>query len=251
MALVERAFIPLAFVAWGVAGTLLAVGLFFSYRYGTQIPANFGPRRLFGYMILLPALVVPGLLEAVSRPLVRGNRVALAVLPLAAAVFAIGAAAARMPERSLPAAETGQSVMARVAGVVPCGARMLPNARTAGSWEAVTGRRSIIEGMAPYLRPEVMAHVLPLLVDSREFFRDPRGESRLPRAGTGRLRRVRPTGPLDRDRGRSHPDRRRPSRPPGRCPELRPVLEDDQVSVFAVGGEASAEAGPQPPRCPL
>ena len=250
MALVERAFIPLAFVAWGVAGTLLAVGLFFSYRYGTQIPANFGPRRLFGYMILLPALVVPGSLEAVSRPLVRGNRVALAVLPLAAAVFAIGAAAARVPDRSLPAADTGQSVMARVAGVVPCGARMLPNARTAGSWEAVTGRRSIIEGMAPYLRPEVMAHVLPLLVDSREFFRDPRANRDfLERERVEYVVFVQPGPWIGTAGGLIPTDGDLPAL--RALPELRSVLEDDQVSVFAVGDEASAEAGPQPPRCPL
>jgi hypothetical protein len=249
MILVERALIPLAFVAWGLAGTLLAVGLFFSYRYGTQIPANFGPRRLFGYMALLPALVVPGVLEAAARPL-RGNRVALAALPIVAAALAIGAAAARVPERFLPAADAGQAVMARVASAVPCGTRMLPNARTAGSWEAVTGRRSIIEGMAPYLRPEVMAHVLPLLVDSREFFRDPQANRAfLAEQEADYVVFVHP-GPWIGTAGGLIPT---DGDLPGlrSLPELRPVLEDDQVSVFAVGDAAGAEPGTQPRRCPL
>jgi hypothetical protein len=248
MVLVERALLPLAIVAWGVAVTLLAVGLFFSYRYRTHIPGNFGPRRLFGYMALLPALVVPGFLEVVLRPLTRRSRLVLTVLPLLAGVVGIGAAAAHIPERSLPEAEAGLSVIERVARVVPCGARMLPNARTAGSWEATIGRRSVIEGMAPYLRPEVMAHVLPLLVDARKFFLRPRANlDFLARQRVDYVVFVRPgpwigtpggfiETPGDLDALKS-------------LPELRPVLQDSDVSVFAVG-DADAQAGVQPRRCP-
>jgi hypothetical protein len=249
MVLGERALLPLAIVSWGVAATLLAVGLLFSYRYGTQIPANFGPRRLFGYVTILPALVVPGALEAAARLLTRRNSLALAVLPLVAGALAIGAVAARIPERWLPRAELGLAVVDRVADVVPCGARMLPNARTAGSWEALTGRRSIIEGMAPYLRPEVMAHVLPLLVDAREFFRQPRANlDLLAREQVEYVVFVRPGPwvgtaggiPSDGDLGAL-----------ASLPHLRPVLEDPLVSVFAVGDQSSAEAGRLPRRCPL
>ena len=250
MALVERAFIPLAFVAWGVAGTLLAVGLFFSYRYGTQIPANFGPRRLFGYMILLPALVVPGVAgSGLETPRAREPRGARRAAARRRGVRDRRGGRARARALS-PAADAGQSVMARVAGVVPCGTRMLPNARTAGSWEAVTGRRSIIEGMAPYLRPEVMAHVLPLLVDSREFFRDPQANRDfLARQEVDYVVFVQPGPWIGTAGGLIPTDGDLPAL--RSLPELRPVLEDDQVSVFAVGDEASAEAGPQPPRCPL
>ena len=56
---------------------------------------------------------------------------------------------------------------------VPCDARMLANTRTAGSWEAWTGRGAITEGMSPFLRPEVMAGILPILVGANDFFKDP------------------------------------------------------------------------------
>ena len=250
MVLIERALLPLAIVTWGVAITLLAVGIVFSYRFGTLIPANFGPRRLFGYMTLVPALVVPGFLEAVARPLTRRSSLALAVLPLVAGGLAIWAAAARIPERSLPPAENGLAVFDRVADVVPCGARMLPNARTAGSWEAITGRRSIIEGMAPYLRPEIMAHVLPLLVDAREFFRRPEANRELlAREQVDYVVFVQP-GPWIGTAGGIIPADGDLAAVES-LPNLRPVYEDDELSVFAVGDEAEAQAGDTPRRCPL
>jgi hypothetical protein len=73
------------------------------------------------------------------------------------------------------AAEAGraQSLYATVRATVPCTARILPDARTAGSFAALTGRRSVIEGMAPYLNPALMKRVLPVLLGAREFFRKP------------------------------------------------------------------------------
>jgi hypothetical protein len=250
MVLLERSLLPLGIVAWGTAGTVLAVGLFFSYRYGTLIPANFGPRRLFGYMTLLPVLLVPGFLEAAAGPLARRQRLARVALPLAAGALAIAAAVAHVPERSLPRAETGLSVLERVADVVPCDARMLPNARTAGSWEATIGRQSVIEGMAPYLRPEVMAHVLPLLVDAREFFRRPAANrDLLAREQVDYVVFVQP-GPWMGTAGGLIPADGDLAAVES-LPDLRPVYEDDELSVFAVGDEAEAQAAEVPRRCPL
>lgn len=249
MVLLEWSLLPLGIVAWGTAGTVLAVGLFFSFRYGTLIPANFGPRRLFGYMTLLPVLLVPGLLEAAAGPLARRERLARVALPLAAGALAIAAAVAHVPERSLPRAESGLSVLERVADVVPCDARMLPNARTAGSWEATIGRQSVIEGMAPYLRPEVMAHVLPLLVDAREFFRRPEANrDLLAREQVDYVVFVRP-GPWIGTAGGIIPADGDLAAVES-LPDLRPVYEDDELSVFAVG-ERGAGFGSRPRRCPL
>ena len=61
----------------------------------------------------------------------------------------------------------------QVAATVPCDARMLSNARTAGAWEATTGRRAVTEGHAVFLRPEVMERILPVLIGANEFFSDP------------------------------------------------------------------------------
>ena len=250
MVLLDRTLLPLGIVAWGAAGTVLAVGLFFSYRYGTLIPANFGPRRLFGYMALLPVLLVPGFLEAVAAPLARRKSRVRAALPLAACAVAIAAAVAHVPDGSLPRAESGLSVVERVAEVVPCDARMLPNARTAGSWQATIARRSIVEGMAPYLRPEVMADVLPLLVDAREFFRRPEAHGDLlSREQVDYVVFVQP-GPWIGTAGGIIPadgDLAALRALPG----LRPVYEDEELSVFAVGDEAETQAASLPRRCPL
>jgi hypothetical protein len=249
MVLLERSLLPLGIVAWGTAGTVLAVGLFFSYRYRTLIPANFGPRRLFGYMTLLPVLLVPGFLEAAAGRLARREGLARIALPLAAGALAIAAAVAHVPERSLPRAESGLSVIERVAEVVPCDARMLPNARTAGSWQATIGRESIVEGMAPYLRPEVMAHVLPLLVDAREFFRRPEANRELvAREQVDYIVFVQP-GPWIGTAGGIIPADGDLAAVES-LPDLRPVYEDDDLSVFAVG-ERGADIGSLPRRCPL
>jgi hypothetical protein len=127
---------------------------------------------------------------------------------------------------------------------------MLPNARTAGSWEAITGRRSIIEGMAPYLRPEIMAHVLPLLVDAREFFRRPEANRELlAREEVDYVVFVQP-GPWIGTAGGIIPADGDLAAVES-LPDLRPVYEDDELSVFAVGDEAEAQAGDTPRRCPL
>jgi hypothetical protein len=43
---------------------------------------------------------------------------------------------------------------------VPCGARLLANRRSNAVFETLTGRESVLEGMAPYLRPPVLDRVL-------------------------------------------------------------------------------------------
>ena len=180
-------------------------------------------RRLFGYMTLLPALVVPGVPEAAARPL-RGPAGARRLAHRRAAL-ATGAAAAPRPEAFLPAADAGQAVMARGAGAVPCGTRMLERAhrRPLGGGH---GRRSIIEvgAVPPSLGPR---RVLPLLVDSREFFRDPQANRAflaeqdadyvvLVHPGPGSGRRAVSSQPTVTCRGLV-------------AARVRPVLEDDQV----------------------
>ena len=42
----------------------------------------------------------------------------------------------------------------------PCGARILPDRVTLGTFAAATGRVSVVEGMGPYLRPAMLHTVL-------------------------------------------------------------------------------------------
>jgi hypothetical protein len=168
----------LVLACWATSLTLVVVGLYFSHRYRTHIPGNFGRRRLFEYEILLGVLVgVAGLSYAVRVCAARagpGRRSMLRrVGPLLVAAMAVVFAATQPLQRPTPEERNGLTVMATVAHAVPCDARMLVNVRTAGSFEVLARRISVDEGMAPYLRPAVLRRVVPIVLGARRFFRDP------------------------------------------------------------------------------
>ena len=170
----RRTLVPLAIVAWGLALAFVAGAFFFSYRYRTQIPGDFGLRRLYDYAGFLPALVVAAGVETVAGWAFRRRPIVAGALALVGCALAVYAAVDRIPSPDPEGrGAAGLAVIDTVAHVVPCDARLLPNARTAGTWEAMTGRRSVIEGLAPYLRPDVMGRVLPMLIDAKRFFRAP------------------------------------------------------------------------------
>jgi hypothetical protein len=168
----------LVLACWATAFTLVLVGLYFSHRYRTHIPGNFGRRRLFEYEILLGVLVgAAGLSYAVRVCAARagpGRRSMLRKLgPLLLAAIAVVFAAIQPLQRATPEERNGFAVMATVARAVPCDARMLVNVRTAGSFEVLSRRISVDEGMAPYLRPAVLRRVVPIVQGARRFFHDP------------------------------------------------------------------------------
>jgi hypothetical protein len=251
MVVSARRFLPVATMAWGLVGAILALTLFFSYRYETRIPADFGLRRLYDYGVLVPALLVPALLAAVAAPLLAGRRAAVAVGAVAVAALAIGAAVARVPgDRSLARAVAGLEVIERVAEVVPCEARMLSNARTAGTWEATTGRRAVTEGHATYLRPRVMERVLPILIEANEFFADPAANSGfLARQRIDYLVVVKPNVWIGTN-GARRPEEG-DAAAVGALPNVHEVARERWVSIFAVGPSAPPPGGMQPRRCPL
>ncbi len=174
----RRTLGPVTFAAWATALTLTAAGLYFSHRYRTFVPATFGPRRLFEYGILFAVIAGVAALSTVLRSAVgwaardRRRRLRHAVA-LCAGAAAVVLAVAAAPPGVTPDERAGLDVMATVARVVPCDARVLVNVRTAGSFEVLAGRTSIDEGMAPYLRPPVLRRVLPLVLGAHRFFRDP------------------------------------------------------------------------------
>lgn len=57
----------------------------------------------------------------------------------------------------------------------PCGARILPDRVTLGTFAAVTGRVSVVEGMGPYLRPAMLHTVLRTVLQAHQFFEHPAG----------------------------------------------------------------------------
>jgi hypothetical protein len=94
-----------------------------------------------------------------------------------------------------------------------------------------------------------MAHVLPLLVDAREFFRRPEANrDLLAREQVDYVVFVRP-GPWIGTAGGIIPADGDLAAVES-LPDLRPVYEDDELSVFAVG-ERGADIGSRPRRCAL
>jgi hypothetical protein len=69
---------------------------------------------------------------------------------------------------------------------VPCDARILTNQRTVGFIRAMTGRASILEGMGPFLRPDMLDDVVGLTLGARAFYEGPeRNSSYLEEHGVG------------------------------------------------------------------
>jgi hypothetical protein len=166
--------IPLMSVA--VAATLLSAALLFSYRASTYIPGSFGPRRLYDYACLLLVLVVmawgewlAGLLGRVRAWLPAALAVALVVAVSATAAYAGGPAR----RGSVQNGRRAVAVTDWVAGHLPCGARLLPDRMTLGTFAATTGRVSVVEGMDPYLRPDELHSVLRTVLAAHAFFLQP------------------------------------------------------------------------------
>jgi hypothetical protein len=128
---------------------------------------------------------------------------------------------------------------------------MVANARTAGFWEATTGRRAVTEGMAPFLRPGVLERILPILVGANEFFDHPEANRDfLARERIRYLVVVKPNvwfGWGGTGRGPAPSDAEKIAS----LPEAHPVVQDRWVSIFAVGSTDLQVTDRQPRRCPV
>lgn len=167
---------PLGLMGWGVGLSLIVITLYFLFMFETSVPARFGVRRMFDYAPLVPILVGLPLLEAALRALARIKPWIPAV---AAALLVTVVSIVWIPQRWLTTqnlkAERGVEALDWIRANVPCDARMLVSRRTAGTFQAASGRVSITEGMTPFLRPAVLEEVIDVLVGAATFFREPRG----------------------------------------------------------------------------
>jgi hypothetical protein len=246
--LLEVRLLPLAVVSWGLVATMIGGALFFSYRYDTQIPGDFGVRRLYDYAVLPTALTVAAVLDVIASRL-SGRRFLLpAAVFVVAVALVVASAVDRIPGRAEGRQPTSSAAaINQVASVVPCGARMLPNARSAGAWEATTGRRSILEGLAPYLRPEVTNRVLPTVIGAREFFRDPVGHRAfLAHQNVDYIILLRPNVRIG-----NVPPYSTHVNAIVSLPGARVISESRSVKVIAIGSSATETTAVQPRRCPI
>lgn len=162
-------------VAAGLAASLFLVALFFSYRYTVWVAATFGIRRMFEYGALAFLLMALPLMEAGRRSL---RRIRPAT-PVALGAVVVVVAAAILVPASHPSAKRAATAKRHAAVIntirltVPCDARILANQRTVGFIRATTGRVGVLEGMGPFLRPEILHEVVGLLLSARAFFDDP------------------------------------------------------------------------------
>lgn len=166
---------PIGILACGIWLTILGLGLVFALAYDTYIPARFPNRRLFAYGSLVFILLGLALLEMGLSFLRRLRRWA----PVAAATLLVGIAAtivlptARVSAERITQGRESLAILNSIRATVPCDARILASQRTAGVFQAITGRAAVSEGMAPFVRPDVLTTVIERLIDARHFFRDP------------------------------------------------------------------------------
>ncbi|MGH2750641.1 MAG: hypothetical protein ACRDK3_07185 [Actinomycetota bacterium] len=165
---------PLAaagFVTW--AG-LLMITITMSSTYDTYVPASFAQRRLWSYDAFMLLLVGLGVVEVALYYLAR-VRVWIPILAIAIGVCV--AVALNAPQeigryKRKQGADTLRA-MNWISENLPCDARILVNQRTGGTFQVFTGRVAITEGMAPYLRPDMLTQVIDILLDTRSFFEAP------------------------------------------------------------------------------
>jgi len=169
---------PAAAAALGILVAMLVITLAFSYFYTVFAQASFGPRRLFDYASM-PFYIL--LLVPVERTLLNFDRYRAWLSRAAATGLVIVTAVLVLPplhpdSNALHESMTTIRHLEWIRLNLPCGARIVTNRRTNATYQVLTGRVSVIEGMGPHLRPEMLNRVIGLLKRNRKFFRDPQGQ---------------------------------------------------------------------------
>lgn len=182
------AMLGLAAVAWLLGGPqvraalaaaaglellLVAAALAFSFHYAYYIQATFGTRRLFDYASLPLLLAGAAALEAaISRLPSGGGR-----WPLAATALVLAGALAYT---GLPGLRSGFGTGIPSSDLVTaarldtsCDSRLLTPFTTRGSFQALTGRTAVREGLAVFLRPSILTQALAVQRAAASFYADP------------------------------------------------------------------------------
>jgi hypothetical protein len=170
---------PIGLTAWGLGLSLIAVALFFSYRYDVYVPAWFGVRRMFDQGAIPIILAGLAAIEAGLVVLARWRPKAGLAAGCVVALLVTGLIAPRGTMAAQPASVRAEVVefVDWVRANIPCDARLLTNERTVGFIRAMTGRASILEGMGPFLRPDMLDQVVDLTLGARGFYTNPEGSS--------------------------------------------------------------------------
>lgn len=227
-------------------GTIAALTVLFDLLYHSYAQALFGPRRLFDYTTipvwLLLAVLATVALAAAQRRWPPVTAVAPAVAAVLLGVLLLPRVTAPPPRESAIAA---LDALQWVRDNTPCDARIVSNHRSGGSYQVLTGRVSITEGMGPFFRPDMLAVANQILIDKNDFFRAPaQGEAFLAKHG---IDYVVMALDLKADAIRHVPGS--PARM-GRAAFLEPVFEGERVIIYRVNGIQSDGEFPDPAEHP-
>jgi hypothetical protein len=160
---------------------LLLVALAFALRYSVYIFNQFGNRRLFDYAAIPIALLGLGVIEMVlvrlggTLPWIGGPRAW--VTPVTAAVllalFFVRFLPADLQQPPTSGVEQALPPLAWIEHNVPCDGRILSDRRSLATFELLTRRAGVLEGMGPYLRPSVLVSAIRQMLAARQFFENP------------------------------------------------------------------------------
>jgi hypothetical protein len=236
---------PLGVACWVVGAGILVVALVFSFVYDTYLPARFPPRRMFAYGSLLGVLMTAAISETFIAAIARRRAW---IAPAMAALVAVAVGAFVLPEAAprrdrIERGRAGLEAANWIRGNLPCDVRLLVSQRTAGTFQAATGRASVVEGMAPFLRPELLDRVVSLLLDARRFFEDPAGNRAILEREAIDYVVVAKRSIFDAAPpllGRAHPGRF------ARVDFLQSVLEGPSMDVYRVEGSPGRTDLPHP-----
>jgi hypothetical protein len=173
----ERGSEFLAQLPW-MALALYALGLYFSWRYSTYLPARHPFRREFMYLGIFHALACGVALEAAWHALGRrsaATRATLGAVLLGAATaapMAIGAANEFSKPRALGRSTAeGERAIEWLCANASKGAPLLFDGSTVGLFAARCELNAVSEGRAAYFQPENLRTALESLEGARRFFR--------------------------------------------------------------------------------
>jgi hypothetical protein len=221
---------------------LLAVAVAFAVRYRIYIFNQFGNRRLFDYAAVPIALLGVGVVEMVVvriggvLPRIGGPRPW--VTPVAAAVLLAVFLAFFIPN-DLPQSGTKEltEALAPLAWIehnVPCEGRVLSDRRSLATFELLTRRAGVLEGMGPYLRPTELIAAIRQMLAARQFFENPAaGYEFLRQNGVAVVVRTNDLVPIG---GTGYKVSPTPAPDLSQVPFLHEVARSDALTVYRVDG---------------
>ena len=152
---------------------LVGAALVFSFRSPYYIQGTFGTRRLFDYASVPLLLVGAAALEAL---LARAGRLDHR-LPVAGAAAVMAAALLYTGVNGLRSGfdkfYVSDDLIAAAALDTPCNSRLLTPFTTRGSFQALTGRAAVQEGLMVFLRPPILARALAIEHAAQRFYARP------------------------------------------------------------------------------